>query len=90
MNPGLRDRYVKAELDLFEAQKISNRGDFRKALAKLNQCEDCIGEAGSGASSILTDYFKSWPQWRQWTLETIAWSKNEQKPAILIDKIGHI
>jgi hypothetical protein len=90
MNPGLRDRYVKAELDLFEAQKIARRGDYKKALVILNQCEDRIGEAGSGASTILTDYFRNWSLWRQWAQETIAWSKNEEKTAILIDKIGHV
>lgn len=85
-----RSQFNKAELLILESHAALKRKDYKKAVYNLNFAESLIGKVGKEAEKKLNSYLYELPKWRQWAQQTIAWSKDSNDVAIVIDKLAHI
>lgn len=88
MQSQLRSRFFQGELAIIESELAFRREDYLHAVARYQQAAERVGSAGDEATRILRTYFANIPKWQRWAAETIAWSKQQQDVAIVVDKIA--
>jgi murein L,D-transpeptidase YafK len=71
-----------------ESRSAFERGDYKQVGLNLDVASQLITRSVAEAHTFLTDYFKSLSKWQRWADETIAWSKNNNAYAILVDKFA--
>ncbi len=86
----LHQRATRSELLLSEAQQARARGDLLCAAERLREAHAAITDAGNGSASALRTYFANLPTWQKWAQETIAHSKEQHCPVIIVDKFAHL
>ena len=86
----LNQRIEKSELLLLESKEAFKRHDYLRAMNILKETRRIIGQAAKDAATIRKTYWQDLPKWHQWAEETIAWSKNYNEEAILVDKMNHV
>lgn len=85
-----RDQFNKAELLVLEGRAALNRHAYKKAVTNLELAETIIGRVDKEAETKLKSYLLGLPRWRQWVQQTIAWSRDSNAVAIIIDKLAHV
>ncbi len=88
MQSHLRSRFIQGELAILESELAFHRADYVHSVARYQQAAERVGSAGDQATQILKSYLANIPKWQKWVEETIAWSKEQQDIAIIVDKIA--
>lgn len=88
MQSHLRSRFIQGELAILESELAFRRADYVQAVARYQQAAERVGSAGDQATQLLRSYLANIPKWQKWAAETIAWSKEQQDVAIIVDKIA--
>ncbi|MDZ7344442.1 MAG: L,D-transpeptidase family protein [candidate division KSB1 bacterium] len=81
-------RFVTGEMLIRESELAFNRGDYWRAVAKYHEAARRVGGAIDDVTKILQDYLSRVAEWQQWAAETINWSAQENKAAIIVDKMA--
>jgi lipoprotein-anchoring transpeptidase ErfK/SrfK len=84
-----RQNFTSATLRYMESKEAYERGDYKQVGLNLDVASQLITRSVAEAHTFLSDYFKSLSKWQRWADETIAWSKNNNAYAILVDKFAH-
>ncbi|MCI0690663.1 L,D-transpeptidase [candidate division KSB1 bacterium] len=85
----LRKKFVTGELAMIEGEYAFNRQDYWQAAAKAQSAAELVGSAGADATKVLQTYLTQVSKWKQWAVETIAWSAQQNAAAIVVDKMAH-
>ncbi len=85
-----RERATRSELLLLEAEEARKRGDLLRAAERLREANEAISIAGNGSATTVRSYFSKVPTWQQWAEETIAYSRQHDCPAVIVDKFAHV
>jgi len=88
LNQQSRQDYRTAEMLFLEARQAYVSGNYTRVGSKLEKSRFLIGESIRKSQEILKDYFANIPKWKRWADETIAWSKTNNKPVIIVDKFA--
>lgn len=83
-----RNRIAKGKMLLEEAEHEYSRGHYLQANRKTAESEYLLKTSFETASENLRSYFKSYPQWKSWTDQTIRNSKKSGGNSIIIDKFS--
>lgn len=86
----LRKKFVAGELLMMESEMAFNRQDYKLSTLKVHQAAALVGSAGADATKFLRTYLTHVPEWQRWAAETIAWSKQENATAIIVDKMAQV
>ena len=87
------DRYVlrrfsEGELLLNESDEALRRGNYLQAAHAVQLAEIKISSVDHQAEALLNSYLRQLPAWRSWAAETIEWSEENDRRAILINKLN--
>lgn len=88
LRANVRERFIMGELAVIESELAYQRNDFVYAIARYRQAAAKVGSAGDEAAQMLHAYLANLPKWQKWVAETIAWSKQQKEPVIIVDKIA--
>ena len=83
-----RQNFTTARLRYMESKEAYERGDFKQVGINLDVASQLITKSVAEAHRFLSDYFEGLSKWRRWADETIAWSRNNDAAAIIIDKFA--
>jgi len=89
LNGTTRQNFTTAKLRYMESKEAYERGDYKQVGVNLDVASQLITRSVAEAHNYLSDYFTSLSKWKRWADETIAWSKNNNAYAILVDKFAH-
>lgn len=84
-----RQNFTTAKLRYMESKEAYERGDYKQVGLNLDVASQLITKSVTEAHTFLSDYFQSLSKWQKWAEETIAWSRNNNSHAILVDKFAH-
>jgi lipoprotein-anchoring transpeptidase ErfK/SrfK len=81
----------QARAALAEARVYAREADFGRAIASAQQAIALAAEVRDHAAAAADRYADAGTlaRWRQWKEETIAWSRRESRPAIVVAKEPH-
>jgi len=79
-------RISKGRMLLKESEVAYKKGDFALAREKVAASELLLVDSYEEANEHLSEYFESFPKWKQWVDRTIRDSRQNQSYAIIIDK----
>lgn len=85
----VRENFNHAVMVLSEARMAREKSDFHIAEVKLEKAGKLLHDAGSKASSMLEEYFSSWPHWNKMVEEAISASARQGSTVIIVDKLAH-
>lgn len=85
----VRKNYEFGKLSLEEGLNDYGKGDYIKAIKKLNEGKTKISSADLEVNKLLKEYFISFPKWRSWADQTIRKSAQNNCYALVVDKIQH-
>lgn len=88
LNQQSRRDYRTAEMLYLEAKEAYERGNYNRVVPKLGKSRVLISESILKNQEILKNYFENIQKWKRWVNETIAWSKANEKPVIIVDKFA--
>lgn len=88
LNQQSRHNYRTAEMLFLEAREAYERGNYNRVGPKLERSQILIDESIRKNQENLNDYFTNITKWKRWVNETIAWSKSNNKPVIIVDKFA--
>jgi len=88
LNQQSRKDYRLAEMLFLEARSAYEQGNYNRVVPKLDKSRQLIGESIRKNQETLQTYFANIPKWKRWADETVAWSKANNKPAIIVDKFA--
>jgi hypothetical protein len=83
-----RNRISKGKMLLKEAEIIYNKGQYLEADKKITESEYLLTTSYENASGNLKNYFRSYPEWRNWIDKTIAISRDSGDYSIIVDKFS--
>jgi len=86
-NP-LRQKFVTGELLMMESELAFLRHDYLLAAKKIQTAASHVGSASNKAAGFLKAYLANIPQWQHWAAETIAWSAEYDRTAIIVEKMA--
>jgi murein L,D-transpeptidase YafK len=78
---------VEAEIQIRESDHALKRQDFWVALEKIKTASDVLHTSQENLDAFVQDYLRQIPKWKQLASETIAWSRQNNAAAIIIDKM---
>jgi hypothetical protein len=81
-------RFVTGEMLIMESEFAFNRGDYWRAVAKYHEAAPRVGGAIADVTKVLQDYLVRVSEWQEWAAETIRWSEQKSKVAIIVDKMA--
>jgi hypothetical protein len=84
-----RQNYTTAKLRYLESKEAYERGDYKQVAVNLDVASQLITKSVTEAHSFLSNYFNGLSKWRSWSDETVAWSRNNNAAAIIVDKFAH-
>jgi lipoprotein-anchoring transpeptidase ErfK/SrfK len=84
----LRQKFVTGELLTTESELAFLRNDYLLAAKKIQAAASHLGSASNKAAGFLKSYLANIPQWQRWAAETIAWSANYNRTAIIVEKMA--
>lgn len=82
-----RQDFQRGRLLLSEANFDYKQNNFLDCKEKLNRSEKYLNQAKSDVMELLVSYFKSYPVWKKWFNETLAYGKGKHH-SIIIDKMA--
>lgn len=83
-----RQNFTTAKLRYMESKEAYERGDFKQVGMNLDVASQLITKSVAEAHSYLSNYFEGLSKWRRWADETLAWSRNNDAPVIIVDKFA--
>ena len=88
---GERRLLATARTSLDQARAYQRAGDLVTAAARARDAESLADQVRDRAAGLASRFADAGTQatWRRWKDETIAWSKREGRPAILVVKDTH-
>lgn len=89
LKKSVRESFNHAVMILSEARLAREKSDFHIAEVKLEKAEKLMHDAGSEASSMLEEYFSSWPHWNKIVEEAVSASARQGSTVIIVDKLAH-
>ena len=89
INRDHRDQLTRSELLVSEGCLALKNGEVMLARKRLETAETLLTNVTTEVHSNMQGYFERLPQWTQWAERTIAWSRNNKRTAIVIDKMEH-
>lgn len=84
----VRKNYEFGKLALEEGLNSYGKGEFVKAIKKLNEGKAKISASDIEVNNLLKNYFSNFPKWQRWVDQTIRQSQNGSY-AFIVDKIHH-
>jgi hypothetical protein len=80
-----------AHTALTESSVYVEHGDFETATVRARRALDLAGQVRDHAAAVAARYADAgtMARWRRWRDETITWSRNEGRPAIVVSKEAH-
>lgn len=84
-----RQKFVAGELLMMESEWAFHRHDFLLAAEKVQRAAALVGSTNEKVAAFLQLYLADLPNWQRMVEETIAWSKEQKAPAIIVDKMGY-
>lgn len=86
-----RTLLARAHSALAEAAVYVREGDFGTATMRARQAIDLSAQVRDHAAAVAARYAdaETVARWRRWHAETIAWSRREGRPAIIVAKEAH-
>lgn len=88
LNQQSRRDYRSAEMLFLEARSAYEQGNYNRVVPKLDKSRKLIGESIRKNQETLQSYFTNIPKWKRWADETVAWSRDNNKSAIIVDKFA--
>jgi lipoprotein-anchoring transpeptidase ErfK/SrfK len=88
MDKALRKNFILGEMLAAEGESAFARGDYPKAIQKVQLAGSYLGSADSRASKVVEACYVNAPKWKEWASETIEWSARQDSRAIVVDKIA--
>jgi hypothetical protein len=88
LTPEIRTRISKGKMLLKEAEIVYKKGQYLQSNRKLTDSEYLLTGSYENSLSNLKDYFKSFPQWKNWIDKTINDSRKNRNYSIIIDKFS--
>ena len=87
-----RELVAKARTALQQAQVFQREGALQAASDRARSARDLAWLARDEAAGIAARYADAdtITRWRRWKNETIAWSRREGRPAIVVNKEAHL
>jgi lipoprotein-anchoring transpeptidase ErfK/SrfK len=86
-----RTLLARAHSALTEASVYAREGDFGTATVRARHAIDLAAQVRDHAAAVAARYAdaETVARWRRWHAETIAWSRREGRPAIIVAKEAH-
>lgn len=81
-------RFSEGELLLNESSEALKRGNYFQAAQAVKLAESKISSVDEQAEALLNSYLRQLPVWRSWAAETVEWSEENDRRAILINKLN--
>jgi lipoprotein-anchoring transpeptidase ErfK/SrfK len=83
---------AEARAALNEALSYQRAGDLDTAAARARDAATLAGQASDRAAALAARYADAdtVDRWQRWKSETIAWSRRERRPAIVVVKDAHL
>ena len=85
----MRAKFTRGQMLFFEGEQALKKNDFLNASEKIKTAAVHIDSADAAITENLQGYFTLIPLWERWAKETIEWSRQNGKSAIVIDKVEH-
>jgi L,D-peptidoglycan transpeptidase YkuD (ErfK/YbiS/YcfS/YnhG family) len=87
-----RSLLARAQLALTEARVYRREDDFGSATVKARHATSLAGQVRDRAAEVAARYAdaETVARWRRWKDETIAWSRREGGPVIIVSKEAHL
>jgi len=86
LSPEVWKDISKGRMLLKEAEVSYKKSDYAHSRTKLAEADLLLSGSYEKASSHLSEYFSSYPQWKKWSDKTIADSRRNNSYAIIVDK----
>jgi hypothetical protein len=84
-----RSRISEGKLLLKESAIAFEKGDYLESFRKITDSEYLIVSSYESVYENLKKYFRSFPQWREWTEKAIKNSRISGEYSIIVDKFSH-
>jgi len=84
-----RQRFVSGEILMMESELAFHRHDYLLSAQKIQLSATLVGSTNDRLTSLLQSYVAEIPKWQRMAEETIAWSKEYNAIAIVVDKLGY-
>jgi L,D-peptidoglycan transpeptidase YkuD (ErfK/YbiS/YcfS/YnhG family) len=84
-----RSRISEGKMLLKESGNAFEKGEYLEAFRKITDSEYLLGSSYETAYENLKSYFRSYPEWREWTEKTIKNSRRTGDYSIIVDKFSH-
>jgi hypothetical protein len=87
-----RGLLASARLAVEQARVYQRAGDYRSATVLALRARDLTAQVQDHAAAAVARYAdaETVARWRRWKQETIAWSRREGRPAIVVFKESHL
>ncbi len=87
-----RRTLAQAKSALEEARAYQDAGETGRASSLAQRATELAGQVHDGAAEVASRYADAdtVERWRRWKVETIAWSRRESRPAIVVFKEAHL
>jgi L,D-peptidoglycan transpeptidase YkuD (ErfK/YbiS/YcfS/YnhG family) len=84
-----RSRISQGKMLLKESGIAFEKGEYLEAFRKITDSEYLLATSYETAYENLKSYFRSFPQWREWTEKAIKNSRVTGEYSIIVDKFSH-
>jgi hypothetical protein len=83
----LKKKHARGKLLLREAEIDLQKENYVNGNIRITEANEYISGSYNLARKTLEGYFRNYPDWQEWAMETIKESRNRGSYAILIEKI---
>ncbi|MEZ5072174.1 MAG: hypothetical protein R2751_14745 [Bacteroidales bacterium] len=83
-----RRETMEYKLHLSEAKQAFRNGAYGLCDTYLDQAEALVRESYGRNETVLSDYYASYPDWKQWTEEAISRSGKDGSVVLVVDKMA--
>lgn len=88
MEKHVRNGFTTGKMLYTECRKAFERGEYKDIRANLDKANFLISQSVKKAHAMLEGYFQSLGRWRRWADETVAWSRQNNSTAFVVDKFA--
>jgi hypothetical protein len=89
LSKSVRENYHKAVFLMTEARLARDRAELPLAQSKLEEAKYLMTGSAKNARTMLENYFKSLPTWRNDVNRAIGQSASQNAPLIVVNKMEH-
>ncbi len=89
VNPSIERKINQHHLSFIESQRIYREKEYRATARWINPLKNTLNKTEKELESAQNKFFQRIPEWRRWARDWIAWSKENQNVALIINKSAH-